>query len=77
MIDKAAGALGRYGVHLVVANLLATRKDKVLLVTLGGAGAAGAAEVQTQAIDRPPGDANIERLLVEEVARAHRAHIGE
>lgn len=45
---QAAGALHAYGVHAVVANLLHTRKDQVLLVTSeGGPVASAAAAVGT------------------------------
>uniref|UniRef100_A0A7R9VCG3 DNA/pantothenate metabolism flavoprotein C-terminal domain-containing protein n=1 Tax=Chlamydomonas euryale TaxID=1486919 RepID=A0A7R9VCG3_9CHLO len=41
LLDKAAGALARYGVHAVVANLLHTRKDEVYVVTAAPAKGAG------------------------------------
>ncbi|KAG2425384.1 hypothetical protein HXX76_013798 [Chlamydomonas incerta] len=52
LVHKAFTALHRYGVHLVVANLLHNRKDVVTLVEpLAAAAAAGAA-----AADYPAGD---------------------
>ena len=33
LVKKAAGALGKYKMHCVVANMLQTRYDTVLLVT--------------------------------------------
>ncbi|KAL6757555.1 DNA/pantothenate metabolism flavoprotein [Haematococcus lacustris] len=42
LVAKAAAALQTYGVHAVVANLLETRKDRVLLVTRAGSAWSGA-----------------------------------
>ncbi|GBF88391.1 hypothetical protein Rsub_01103 [Raphidocelis subcapitata] len=39
LLAKASGAVERYGVHAVVANLLHTRKDRVLIVHRAGTGA--------------------------------------
>ncbi|GFH25304.1 DFP domain-containing protein [Haematococcus lacustris] len=42
LVAKASAALQAYGVHAVVANLLETRKDRVLLVTRAGSAWSGA-----------------------------------
>jgi hypothetical protein len=80
---QASGALARYGVHLVVANLLHNRKDVVTLVEPGVAATAAGVEGQAgtladgsaraEEIRRPAGDTDIERLLVAAVAARHRA----
>ncbi len=71
---KAQGAITNYGVHLVVANELHSRKDTVLLVAppQGGLGPQG---VEVRRIDRPAGVAAIESLLVAEVVAMHAAHM--
>lgn len=73
--------MSRYGVHAVVANLLHTRKDRVLVVDAqppegsGGsdASAAGAANAGLTVLDvrRPAGEPHIERLLVARVVELH------
>jgi hypothetical protein len=52
-------------VHLVVANILSSRKDRVLLVHRPGG------QLQAQQILRPPEDADIELLLVARVVEMH------
>ena len=73
---KAAASVAAYGVHLVVANMLHTRKERVYLVepSPGGRGG-GDAAVTVRQLDRPPGEAVIEQALVAEVVAAHRRHI--
>ena len=89
---QAGGALTRYGVHAVVANILHTRKDRVLVVQLGqqgaaegsstaaaasGAGAgAGMAGLAVVEIVRPPAERYIEVQLVSSVARLHHQFMG-
>ncbi len=51
--------------HLVVANILTTRKDRVLLVRKPGG------ELATQQIVRPAEEQDIERLLVGQVVGMH------
>lgn len=51
--------------HLVVANILTTRKDRVLLVHKPGG------QLATQQILRPAGEQDIERLLVGQVVDMH------
>ena len=70
LVDKAAGAVAAYGVHLVVANLLQTRRDAVTLVAPAAGGG-----VSARRVERPPGERVIERALVAEVAAAHRRHV--
>jgi hypothetical protein len=85
---QAAGALQAYGVHLVVANLLHSRKERVLLVTsaeapwrasdaaavVGGAGGAGEPfATAVETLDRPKDLAVIEELLVPRVVAMHAA----
>lgn len=56
--------------HAVVANLLHTRKDRVLLVVRGSEG------VAVEDVVRPPEEPLIERLIVERVVAVHRAVSG-
>ena len=82
LMDKARGALDRYGVHAVVANLLHTRKDRVWVVRQGGGGGEGgaaaaaagkgsASALDVAVIDRPPEMAFIEDALVANVVALH------
>ncbi|PRW20971.1 phosphopantothenate--cysteine ligase 2-like isoform X1 [Chlorella sorokiniana] len=69
LLQKAYGAIEAYGVHLVVANELHSRKDRVWLVSQRD----GVQAVQQ--IERPADVAEIETLLVSEVVAAHRQHM--
>ena len=71
---QAAGAIERYGVHAVVANILETRKDVVTLVsrTTGGA----EAPLAENLIRRPADGQVIEVPLVAELVRRHAAYRG-
>ncbi|KAL4424661.1 hypothetical protein ABPG77_004468 [Micractinium sp. CCAP 211/92] len=69
LLKKAYGAIEAYGVHLVVANELHSRKDRVWLVSQQE----GAMAVQQ--IVRPEAVPAIEALLVAEVVAAHRQHM--
>ena len=71
---QAAGALERYGVHVVVANILETRKEVVSLVAPGCAGVAARPAVQI--IQRPLSGQVIEAPLVAELARRHAVFRG-
>ena len=62
VIKKAQQAIATYGVHRVVANLLHTRKEHVIIVSDGGA----------QHIRRPDGVAEIEEIFVAELVDAHK-----
>ncbi|KAF8065879.1 phosphopantothenate--cysteine ligase 1 [Scenedesmus sp. PABB004] len=73
LVKKAAGALSRYSVHAVVANLLHTRKDRVLIVQPGAgdaSGGGGASGVDVIEVLRPADEPHIEERLV---ARARQA----
>jgi len=86
LVKKAAKALRDYRVHAVVANLLHTRKDRVLIVrskppggpdSIHGAGDASTAEEQ-QAVEvsevlRPGEEPHIEGRLVAKVILLHRS----
>jgi phosphopantothenate---cysteine ligase (ATP) len=83
LVAKAAKSIQAYGLHCVVANILETRKDRVLLVTPkknGGEGAATsdpASFVDVAPIDRDPTESFIERQLVEAVVRLHARYMKE
>jgi hypothetical protein len=67
VVQQAAGALDKYAVNAVVANLLHTRKDRVLIVKQ---------QQQQQGSDvvevlRAPQEPHIERQLVAEVVQLH------
>lgn len=78
------GALRKYDMHVVVANELHTRKDRLMLVSLSddGVGAAmrvaggmqikGAAVKET--LSRQPHEPDIEPLLVSNLVERHRRH---
>lgn len=70
---QAAGAMSKYGVHAVVANLLHTRKDQVKVLQPGTAGAAGttAAAPTVTTINRPTDEPHIELRLVRHVVSLH------
>lgn len=78
---KAEAALQKYRVHLVVANLLQTRKDVVYLVSpprLDGFGLAQAAPGEASTLEevRRPAEARcIEARLVEQVTLRHLAFL--
>ena len=68
LLPKARGALRKYGVDLVVANVLETRKDEVVLVHGPGEGEA----VRVRRGEEAGGErAPIERALVRHVAEMH------
>lgn len=71
---QAAGAIERYGVHAVVANMLETRKDVVTLVSRAGAGAE--APLAERLIRRPADGQVIEAPLVAELVQRHAAYRG-
>jgi hypothetical protein len=65
-VQQAAGALHKYSVDAVVANLLHTRKDRVLVV-----------KQQPQGVDvvevlRAPTEPHIEKQLVAEIVQLHQ-----
>ena len=77
LVSKATGSIAAYGLHCVVANILETRKDRVLLVTAKEGGDGGTDAVDVVPIDRDPTEAFIERQLVEAVVRLHARYMEE
>lgn len=79
LLRKAAGAIEKYGMHCVVANMLHTRKDKVVVVSREQTGASlpntskldGGMIAET--IEREDGDC-IEGKLVAYIVGRHRSH---
>ena len=71
---QAAGAIQRYGVHVVVANILETRKDVVTLVSLAAAGPS--APLAESVIRRQADEKVIEAPLVAELVKLHSAYQG-
>eukprot|EP00775_Hariotina_reticulata_P013340 gene13340-13468_t len=84
LLAKAGGALTRYHVNAVVANLLHTRKDRVLIVQQGsgskrqqqvdaGHGSSMDVEAQLQVIEvlRAADEPHIEKLLVANIVGLH------
>jgi hypothetical protein len=70
---QAAGALDKYSVHAVVANLLHTRKDRVLVVKQQ----AGSQQQQQLPVDvvevlRAPTEPHIEKQLVAVIVQLHQ-----
>ena len=89
LFTKAWGAIEKYQVHLVVANILHTRADKCFLVEPVGpsspSGQVGADQVVDQVgerqrsvttILRNPNMSQIEPALVRKVVQAYWAHLG-
>jgi hypothetical protein len=78
---QAAGALDKYHVHAVVANLLHTRKDRVLVIQRPeGAGAGdsssssssrSSSSVEVLEVLRPAQEPHIEKQLVERIVALH------
>ena len=90
VLHKAEGALTKYGVSLVVANLLHTRRDVVYLVSKefdksdNGSDMESLRSIQnrkiaestcTVSVKRPDGESQIERVLIEKIVKAHKQHI--
>lgn len=71
LMDKAGGALNKYGVHAVVANLLHTRKDRVWVVRRkdkeegGGAAAAAAGEGATGGGGAPSSSSSLDVAVID------------
>jgi hypothetical protein len=73
-------------VHAVVANLLHTRKDRVLVIQRSGqeaaaaaaasGGAAGSSNVEVLEVLRPAEEPHIEKQLVEKIVALH-AHFAQ
>jgi len=79
VIPKARGAIQNYGVNLVVANQLETRRDVVYLVA-GALPAEAVPEIDVekaftqQTLYRPETDSQIEPVLVKEVCARHMVY---
>lgn len=73
LISKAKGAIENYGVHGVIANLLHTRKDRVLVLKSLPEKGKGECEIST--IDRKPQEPYIEKPLIQMVIQLHREFI--
>lgn len=73
LFKKACGALEKYGVHAVVANILDTRKETVMIVSRNGGGTGFHAD----RIHRIPENAHIEDQLVSTIVERHRAFMAE
>eukprot|EP00210_Caulerpa_lentillifera_P009051 g8638.t1 len=75
LISKAKGAIINYGVHAVIANLLHTRKDRVLVLKSLPEKGKGECEIST--IDRQPQEPYIEKQLIEVVIQMHKDFVVE
>ena len=65
LVRKAQGSIEKYGMNLVIANLLTTRKEEVAFITAEGSAA------------RKRGDApEIESVMVEALWHEHAAYAG-
>ena len=67
---QADGSIKNYSVHAVVANILETRMNQVLIVRTG---ADGKASIDT--INRDKSQPFIEKQLVERITALHAAHL--
>ncbi len=72
---QASRSIERYGVHAVVANILETRKEVVILVRKFAPSAKGVVRTATDKICRRDADDFIEGPLVERLVELHRWHI--
>eukprot|EP00878_Enallax_costatus_P030985 GHUV01033808.1.p1 GENE.GHUV01033808.1~~GHUV01033808.1.p1 ORF type:complete len:120 (+),score=32.08 GHUV01033808.1:720-1079(+) len=86
LLNKASGALDRYQVHAVVANLLHTRKDRVLIVqqrqkgrsdrsgapATAAAGDDSSSGVEVVEVLRPVDEPHIEKQLVARIVGLHQ-----
>ena len=72
LLKKARGAIAKYGMGCVVANILHTRYDRITLVRPTPTAPEGEARV----VEREPGsDTLLETVFVPELCELHRAHI--
>ena len=67
---QAAGALDKYAVDAVVANLLHTRKDRVLIVKQQQG--AGGQQHEVVEVVRAQEEPHIEKQLVAEIVQLHK-----
>jgi hypothetical protein len=68
LVPSAVKAIQSYGVHMVVANLLQTRKQRVSLVTVDPADQ----RTTVRVVERTTTDPLIEFLLTAEVVKDHQ-----
>ena len=71
LLSKARRAIEVYGVHVVVANMLATRRNRVVLVERGVAEPFATTVIECKASDR----IEIEEPLVAAICARHDAHV--
>lgn len=72
VLDKARAAIEKYQVHLVVANLLQTRRDLCYLVE-PSAEQNSQQDIAVSNVNRPANEASIEPQLISEVVVRHAA----
>ena len=69
---KASASLRKYGMHAVVANEMARRKDRVAIASLENVTEElGVAPGTYDVLDRPVGEPDVERSLVDELVARH------
>lgn len=69
---KASASLRKYGAHAVVANEMARRKDRVAIASLENVTEElGVAPGTYDVLDRPAGEPDVERSLVDELVARH------
>ena len=73
LFRKACGALDKYGVHAVVANILDTRKETVMVVSKSADGT----DFQAERIDKHPKNEYIEDQLVSVIVEKHAAFMAQ
>ncbi|EPS68706.1 hypothetical protein M569_06063, partial [Genlisea aurea] len=67
LLEKAATALNKYDMHMVVANELLTRKEEVTVVTTDGS-------VSVER-DRSRADSDVEEPLIQLIVEKHSAYV--
>ena len=75
LLGKARAALARYGVHCVVANLLATRYKRVLMCTRLAADGDGAEAFAERELERQEGAPELEEAIIKHVQQMHGEHM--
>lgn len=69
MVLQAAGSIKNYSVHAVVANILETRMNQVLIVSTGSNG-----QIDVDTINRDTSQPFIEKQLVGRITALHTLH---
>ena len=69
MLLQAAGSIKNYSVHAVVANILETRMNQVLIVSTGSNG-----QIDVDTINRDKSQPFIEKQLVGRITALHTLH---